>query len=103
MTETAAIPAVAVERLTRSFKHVIAVNEVAFDVQPAEILGLLGPNGAGKTATLRILVTLIRPDSGSARVFGKDVVRDTMAVRRLIGYVPQQLSADGSLTGRENV
>ncbi len=103
MTETAAMPAVAVERLTRTFKHVVAVNDVSFDVNPAEIFGLLGPNGAGKTTTLRVLVTLIRPNSGSARVFGKDVARETMAVRRLIGYVPQQLSADGSLTGRENV
>ena len=96
-------PAVAIAGLTRRFGGVIAVNDVTFHVEPAEIFGLLGPNGAGKTTTLRILVTLIRPDSGTAHVFGRDVVRDTMAVRRQIGYVPQQLSADGSLTGRENV
>jgi len=102
MTE-AASPAVEVQGLTRRFKSLVAVNDITFRVEPAEIFGLLGPNGAGKTTTLRILVTLIRPNAGSALVFGRDVVRDTMAVRRLIGYVPQQLSADGSLTGRENV
>lgn len=102
MTE-AASPAVEVQGLTRRFKSLVAVNDITFRVERAEIFGLLGPNGAGKTTTLRILVTLIRPNAGSALVFGRDVVRDTMAVRRLIGYVPQQLSADGSLTGRENV
>ena len=102
MTE-AASPAVEVQGLTRRFKSLVAVNDITFRVERAEIFGLLGPNGAGKTTTLRILVTLIRPNAGAALVFGRDVVRDTMAVRRLIGYVPQQLSADGSLTGRENV
>ena len=102
MTEATSF-AVDVTSLTRRFNDLVAVNDVGFRVEPAEIFGLLGPNGAGKTTTLRVLVTLIKPTAGSAAVFGHDVVRDTMAVRRLIGYVPQQLSADGSLTGRENV
>lgn len=79
------------------------MDRVSFEVQAGEIFGLLGPNGAGKTTTIRILVTLLPPDSGRATIFGFDAVRQTMAVRRLIGYVPQQLSADGSLTGWENV
>ena len=92
-----------IREISRRFKEVLAVDRVSFEVRSGEIFGLLGPNGAGKTTTIRILVTLLPPDSGQANVFGLDVVRQTMAVRRLIGYVPQQLSADGSLTGWENV
>jgi len=96
-------PAVRASAITRRFKDVVAVDGVSFDIAPGEIFGLLGPNGAGKTTTIRILVTLLPPNSGEADVFGHDVVNETMAVRRMIGYVPQQLSADGSLTGWENV
>ncbi len=67
------------------------------------MFGLLGPNGAGKTTTIRILTTLLRVPPGVASVLGHDVARRRMAVRRMIGYVPQQLSADGGLTGAENV
>jgi ABC-2 type transport system ATP-binding protein len=66
------------------------------------MFGLLGPNGAGKTTTIRTLTTLLRAPAGAAAVLGHDVARERMTVRRLIGYVPQQLSADGGLTGREN-
>ncbi|HYM67676.1 MAG TPA: ATP-binding cassette domain-containing protein [Patescibacteria group bacterium] len=103
MSESHAQAAVAVHAISRRFKDVLALDGVSFDVQQGEIFGLLGPNGAGKTTTIRVLVTLLSPDTGGATVFGLDVVRQTMAVRRLIGYVPQQLSADGSLTGWENV
>jgi ABC-2 type transport system ATP-binding protein len=72
-------------------------------VRTGEIFGLLGPNGAGKTTTLRVLTTLLPLQQGEARVFGFDVRRRKLAVRRLLGYVPQQLSADAALTGRENV
>ncbi len=95
--------AVDVSEVSRRFKEVLALDGVSFDVRPGEIFGLLGPNGAGKTTTIRVLVGLLPPDSGRASVFGFDVGRDSMEVRRLCGYVPQQLSADGSLTGRENV
>jgi EmrB/QacA subfamily drug resistance transporter len=96
-------PAIECADLVRSFKEVVAVDGVSFSVAPGEVFGLLGPNGAGKTTTIRILVTLLPADAGTATVFGLDVRRAPMAVRRLIGYVPQQLSADGSLTGYENV
>jgi len=102
MTDGATL-AVDVREVSRRFREVVAVDTVSFQVAPAEIFGLLGPNGAGKTTTMRMLVTLLPPDSGSAAIFGLNVVKDTMAVRRLIGYVPQQLSADASLTGWENV
>jgi ABC-2 type transport system ATP-binding protein len=72
-------------------------------VPPGEVFGLLGPNGAGKTTTIRIVTTLLRPLEGTAEVFGLDVRRRRMQVRRLLGYVPQQLSIDGQLTGYENV
>jgi ABC-2 type transport system ATP-binding protein len=89
--------------MTKRFKDLLAVDRLSFEVRRGEIFGLLGPNGAGKTTTIRMLVTLLRPDSGIATIFGFDVVGQSMAVRRMIGYVPQQLSADGSLTGWENV
>ena len=98
-----AVEAIRVTSLSRSFGQVQAVDGITFEVQPGEIYGLLGPNGAGKTTTIRMLVGLIAATAGEARVFGLDIARDSMAVRRLCGYVPQQLSADGSLTGRENV
>jgi ABC-2 type transport system ATP-binding protein len=67
------------------------------------VFGLLGPNGAGKTTVIRVVTTLLKPAAGSMRVFGLDTRRSTMPIRRLIGYVPQQLSIDGQLTGDENV
>src|SRR5438309_138584 len=100
---TAATPAIEVAGLVRSFGEVRAVDGVDFDVAPGEVFGLLGPNGAGKTTVIRMLTTLIPAESGSARIFGLDVRRESMRVRRAIGYVPQQLSADGGLTGYENV
>jgi ABC-2 type transport system ATP-binding protein len=96
-------PAIHCAELTRAFGAVRAVDGVSFDVEPGEIFGLLGPNGAGKTTTIRVLVTLLDPDAGRVEVFGHDVTRDVMAVRRLLGYVPQQLSADAGLTGYENM
>jgi ABC-2 type transport system ATP-binding protein len=80
-----------------------AVDGIDLDVRPGEMFGLLGPNGAGKTTTIRILTTLLRVPAGAAAVLGHDVARERMTVRQLIGYVPQQLSADAGLTGRENV
>ena len=80
-----------------------AVDGIDVDVGTGEIFGLLGPNGAGKTTTIRILTTLLPVQEGTAAIFGVDVARHPIQVRRLVGYVPQQLSADATLTGRENV
>ncbi|GAA4092964.1 ABC transporter ATP-binding protein [Nonomuraea soli] len=85
------------------FGKVEAVAGVDLTVAEGEIFGLLGPNGAGKTTAIRCITTLLPVPSGMVRVFGHDASRERMAVRRLLGYVPQQLSADGNLTGRENV
>ncbi|MFE2911635.1 ABC transporter ATP-binding protein [Kitasatospora indigofera] len=89
--------------LAYSFGGARAVDGVDLTVAPGEVFGLLGPNGAGKTTAIRAITTLLPVPAGMVQVFGLDVARERMAVRRLLGYVPQQLSADANLTGRENV
>ncbi|HKP52653.1 MAG TPA: ATP-binding cassette domain-containing protein [Chloroflexia bacterium] len=96
-------PIVATHGLTRRFGDFTAVDGVDMEVRPGEVFGLLGPNGAGKTTTIKMLVTLLPPSDGRASVGGYDIVRQSGQVRRLLGYVPQALSADGSLTGYENL
>lgn len=96
-------PVVVTEGLTRHFGDLVAVDGLDLQVPRGEVFGLLGRNGAGKTTTIAMLITLLAPTSGSARVAGLDVVRDAAMVRRQIGYVPQMVSADGSLTARENL
>ncbi len=96
-------PAVLVDSLCVQFDEVRAVDGISFQVLPGEIFGLLGPNGAGKTTTIRVLTTLFPPNSGSAAIYGLDVKNHSMEIRQIIGYVPQQLSIDGTLTGWENV
>ena len=103
MTTSGPIPAVECRDLVYRFGAVRAVDGISFSVEPGEVFGLLGPNGAGKTTTIRVLTTLLKPDVGSARIFGLDVATRSIQVRRLLGYVPQQLSIDGQLTGYENV
>jgi ABC-2 type transport system ATP-binding protein len=96
-------PAVNCAGVTYRFGDHVAVDDVDLTIAPGETFGLLGPNGAGKTTTIRMLVTLLKPMAGQISVFGVDAAAQPMRVRRMIGYVPQLLSADGSLTGRENV
>lgn len=91
------------QRLTRRFGSLTAVEEINFVVHRGDVFGLIGPNGAGKTTTMKMLTTLLSPTSGTAIVAGWDVVHFPANVRRTIGYVPQLLSADGSLTGYENL
>jgi ABC-2 type transport system ATP-binding protein len=94
--------AIKTTQLTRRFDRLVAVDRLDLTVRD-EVFGLLGPNGAGKTTTIKMLITILPPTSGQAEVAGYDVVRHAGAVRRTIGYVPQLLSADGALTGRENL
>jgi ABC-2 type transport system ATP-binding protein len=89
--------------LTRRFGHLTAVDSLTLAVRNSEIFGLLGRNGAGKSTLIKMLTTLLPPTAGSAHVGGYDIVRDPSRVRAIIGYVPQSLSADGELTGRENL
>jgi ABC-2 type transport system ATP-binding protein len=97
------VDAIAVDGLRKRYGDVQALDGVSFSVREGEIFGLLGPNGAGKSTTVRVLVTLTRPDEGSASVAGHDVVREAGAVRRAIGYVPQESGIDRRATGRENL
>ena len=92
-----------VEGLTRSFGTVRAVDGVGFEARDGRITGLLGPNGAGKSTTLRVLYTVLRPDSGSASVDGVDVVADPLGARRRIGVLPHGAGIYPQLTARENI
>ncbi len=96
-------PAIRAVDLTRRFGHLVAVSAVSIEVRTGEIFGLLGPNGAGKSTMIKVLTTLLPPTAGGAWVAGFDVTGDPDQVRRHIGYVPQALSADGALTGYENL
>ena len=89
--------------LTRRFGAFTAVDGVTLTVGGGEVFGLLGSNGAGKTTTIKMLTTLLAPTSGGARVGGFSITTQAVKVRRTIGYVPQAVSVDGSLTGYENL
>ncbi|MGA2304216.1 MAG: ATP-binding cassette domain-containing protein [Acidimicrobiales bacterium] len=83
--------------------HVRALDGVSLHVEEGTILGLLGPNGAGKTTAVRILSTILHPDSGRASILGHDVVKEAQTVRRIIGLAGQYAAVDENLTGRENI
>jgi len=85
--------------LTKRFDAMTAVNAVDFDVRTAEAFGFLGPNGAGKSTAIRLLLGFLHPTSGSATVLGLDAVRDSVEIRRRIGYLPGGIALYDSLTG----
>ena len=95
--------AVETERLVKAFGETRAVDGIDLAVRPGTVFGVLGPNGAGKTTMLRMLATLLRPDAGTARVLGHDVVRDADAVRSSVSLTGQFASVDEELSGRENL
>ena len=96
-------PAIEVKNLRKMYGSVTAIDDLSLTINPGEIFGLLGPNGAGKSTTLRILITVLQPTTGSAKVLGHDVVEEADTVRSLIGYVPQERAIDRFLTGREHL
>jgi daunorubicin resistance ABC transporter ATP-binding subunit len=97
-------PIIAVNEVTKRFRDgTRALDRLSLTIPPGVIYGLLGPNGAGKTTLIRILATLLRPDSGTARVAGYDVARQPAAVREHIGLAGQFAALDDHLTGRENI
>ncbi|WP_449350068.1 ATP-binding cassette domain-containing protein [Streptomyces shaanxiensis] len=100
MTSTYAVLS---EGLEKRFGEVHALRGLDLAVAPGTVCGILGPNGAGKTTAIRLLTTLLRPDAGSARVAGHDLVREPEAVRRAIAVTGQYASVDGDLTGRQNL
>jgi ABC-2 type transport system ATP-binding protein len=89
--------------LTFRYGRFTAVDDVTLQVRPGETMGLLGPNGAGKTTVVRMLITLTPVQQGELRIFGMDAREQTIDIRSNIGYVPQQLSIEPTLTGRQNV
>ena len=95
--------AVVVEKLTKVYPRVTAVDNISFNIGTGEIFGLLGPNGAGKTTTIRMLLTLIKPTAGLITIFGMNASTQAQRVRQTAGYVPQDVSVDGELTGYENI
>ena len=96
-------PILKTENLTRRFRTITAVDALNLSVNPREIFGLLGSNGAGKTTTIKMLTTLLQPSAGEAHVAGFSITTQAVDVRRSIGYVPQAVSVDGSLTAYENL
>jgi ABC-2 type transport system ATP-binding protein len=92
------------ENLTKVFnRNLVAVDHINFSVRDGEIFGFLGPNGAGKTTTINMLITILKPTEGTASVLGYDVVKQANEVRKIIGVVPQEYTADEDLTGYENM
>ena len=96
-------PRLVLTGITKRYPSVVANEDVSLSVHPGEIHAVLGENGAGKSTLMKMLTTILPPTSGVALVAGFDVARQPAAVRRHIGYVPQVLSADGDLTGYENM
>jgi ABC-2 type transport system ATP-binding protein len=102
MTATSDI-AIRTENLTREFGSLVAVDSLDLTVSSGTIFGLLGPNGAGKTTTIKMLTTMLTPTRGAAFVAGHSILSDRVGVRKSMGYVSQMISADGALTGYENL
>ena len=96
-------PSIAAVGLTKRYGKTVALRDISFQATAGTVIALLGPNGAGKTTIVRILSTLVRPDTGTALVSGYDVARDPESVRALIGMTGQSLSVDGKLSGPQNL
>ena len=95
---------VSVRNLSKTFNgKVKAVDDISFSVPEGETFGFLGPNGAGKSTTIHMLTTVLKPTSGTAEICGFDITKNPGAVRRSIGVVPQEYTADEDLTGYENI
>ena len=105
MSEKASTSPLALELigLSHSYNSYLAVDHISFEIKAGTIFGLIGPNGAGKSTTIKMLTTLLPATSGDARINGYSIIEQPAKVRQCIGYVPQLISADGELTGYENL
>jgi ABC-2 type transport system ATP-binding protein len=97
----ATAPVIHIENLTKHFGSFAAVGDISFDVYPGETFGFLGPNGAGKTTTIRMMLDLLRPDSGKVSLFGEIMRENSFEIRKRCGYLPGNFDAYGNLTGYE--
>ncbi len=88
-----------VDNLTKRYGNKRGIDNIRFQIEEGEVFGFLGPNGAGKTTTIRILMALLRADTGTARIAGMDVWKQSVAIKRLVGYLPGELALDPNLTG----
>jgi len=101
IAENGAAPMIEAVGLQKSYGETLAVKGVDLQVRPGEIFGFLGPNGAGKTTTIKMMIGLLRPTAGAARIGGFDIQRQPIQAKRLIGYVPDQPYLPEKLTARE--
>lgn len=92
-------PIIEVDGLQKSYGRARGITDLSFSVGEGEVFGFLGPNGAGKTTTIRLLMALLRADSGSARIAGMDSWRQSVAIKRIVGYVPGEPALDPGMTG----
>lgn len=92
-------PVLLLTDVTKTYGKARGVQDISFEVQPGTVFGFLGPNGAGKSTTINMLVDMIRPSSGTIRIFGLDSVRDSMTIRRRIGFLAGDIALDRGLTG----
>src|ERR1700716_2642564 len=90
---------IAVDKLSKSYGKKRGIADVSFEVEEGEVCGFLGPNGAGKTTTIRLLKALLHADAGTARIAGLDCWKESLAIKRLVGYAPGEPSLDPNLTG----
>ncbi len=90
-----------IQNLTKRFGPVTAVNDLSLIVRPGEVLGFLGPNGAGKSTTMKMATGYLAPDQGTVRICGHDIVSDTIAAQKRLGYLPEGAPAYGEMTPRE--
>jgi ABC-2 type transport system ATP-binding protein len=88
------------KRLSKRYGSLVAVDELSFEVRAGEVLGFLGPNGAGKSTTMKMLTGFLTPTSGTAEIDGHDIVNDSLAARRIIGYLPEGAPSYGEMTVR---
>jgi ABC-2 type transport system ATP-binding protein len=87
-----------VDHITKRFGSILAVDDISFEVGQGEVLGFLGPNGAGKSTAMKILTCFLQPDSGTAKIAGLDILRDPVGVRKVVGYVPENVPLYGEMT-----
>ena len=95
--------ALEIDRVTKKYDKVVAVSDLSMSIQPGEMFGLIGPDGAGKTTTIRLMCGLLKPNAGTVRVFGRDPVRQHLAVTQTLGYLSQRFSLYGDLSIDENI